>query len=72
MARVYLVFRSNHDTLKAESLLTAHAVPCRIVTKPAHIRGDCGLAVRMEADHREAALAALQAGRVRTPAVFVL
>jgi hypothetical protein len=63
MTRAYLLFRSTHDTLKAESVLQTAGVACRVVQKPAGIRVDCGLAVRLEEAAREGALAALaQAG----------
>lgn len=64
MARVYLLFRSTHDTLKAEAVLRAAGLPGKVVQKPAGIRMDCGLAVRTEAAAREEAVATLtQAGQ---------
>ena len=38
MVRTYLLFRSTHDTLKAESVLQGAGLACRVVQKPAGIR----------------------------------
>lgn len=57
MAKLYLLFRSTHETLKAESILKAAGHPCKVVMKPSGIRSDCGLAVRTE-EGAEAVLAA--------------
>jgi len=59
MPRVYLLFRSTHDTLKAESVLKEAGLPAKVVMKPAAIRSDCGLAVRVEVGARDEAVAAL-------------
>lgn len=72
MQRVYLVFHSTHETLKAEATLQARSVPCRVVMKPAGIRMDCGLAVRVEPAACEAALAALQGAGLQPRGTFTL
>lgn len=59
MERVYFLFRSTHDTLKAESLLKAAGMAAKVVMKPAAIRSDCGLAVRAALADREQALSVL-------------
>ncbi|HEY3366776.1 MAG TPA: DUF3343 domain-containing protein [Symbiobacteriaceae bacterium] len=61
MARVYLLFGSTHDTMKAESVLQAAGVACKVVMKPAVIRVDCGLAIRTPEESGDGAVAVLQA-----------
>jgi hypothetical protein len=70
MVRIYMLFHSTHETLKAESLLQKAGVNCRVVQKPASIRVDCGLAVRAEAAAREGALSALEKAGVKVRGVF--
>lgn len=72
MARTYLLFRSTHDVLKAESVLQAAAVPCRVVQKPAGIQVDCGLAVRTDEAARDGALAALKQAGLEPRGVYSL
>lgn len=70
MARLYLLFHSTHETLKAESLLRGAGLACRVVQKPAAIRVDCGLAVRAAPADRDQALEALARSGVRPRGVF--
>ncbi|MFZ5817683.1 MAG: DUF3343 domain-containing protein [Bacillota bacterium] len=72
MPRLYLLFRSTHETLKAEGLLQAAGLPCRVVQKPPSIRVECGLALRTDPGLREEALAALQAANLPPRATFAL
>lgn len=32
MSRVYLIFRSTHETLKAEAVLQGAGLPCKVVS----------------------------------------
>jgi hypothetical protein len=59
--RLYVTFGSTYGALRAESLLRAAAISCGIVPKPREIRGSCGLAVRIDLDDAEPALAILAA-----------
>ncbi len=59
--RLYLTFGSTYGALRAESLLRGAAISCDIVPKPREIRGACGLAVRIDVDNAEPALATLAA-----------
>jgi len=72
MARVYMLFRSTHETMKAESVLQAAAVPCRVVQKPAGVKVDCGLAVRTDEAAREGALVALKQAGIEPRGVYSL
>ncbi|BDG60074.1 DUF3343 domain-containing protein [Caldinitratiruptor microaerophilus] len=72
MGRVYLVFRSTHETLKAESVLAVAGLPCKVVVKPASIRLDCGLAVRTDPGQQDTALAALRQAGLEPRGVFNL
>ncbi|MDF2629614.1 MAG: hypothetical protein K0R39_3445 [Symbiobacteriaceae bacterium] len=72
MIRVYLLFRSTHDTLKAESVLAGAGLACRVVQKPSGIRSDCGLAVRVAEAARDGALEALKAAGIEPRGVYSL
>ena len=72
MARAYLLFRSTHETLKAESTLKDAQQVCKVVMKPSGIRSDCGLAVRIEEAAREGALAALKQAGLEPRSVHLL
>lgn len=72
MPRVYMVFRSTHETLKAESVLKAAGLACKVVMKPSGIRLDCGLAVRTDPLSRPAVLAALAAAGLDPGGLFEL
>lgn len=52
MGRVYLVFRSTYETLKAEEELLAAGIRGKLVTQPAAIKVDCGLALRVNSVDR--------------------
>lgn len=72
MARVYLLFRSTHETLKAEAVLQGAGLPCKVVMKPAAIQVDCGLAVRAQDEDQPRALSSLQASGIKPRGVFTL
>lgn len=72
MSRAYLLFRSTHETMKAEAVLQAAALPCKVVMKPASIAVDCGLAVRIAADDQSGARAALQRSGMAPRGIFLL
>jgi len=72
LARIYLLFHSTHETLKAESVLKAAQQTCKVVMKPTGIRSDCGLAVRVEEAARDSSLAALKQAGVEPRSVHVL
>lgn len=72
MARVYLLFRSTHETMKAEAVLQSAGLACRVVMKPAGIAVDCGLAVRTDESAREAAEQTLRASRLEPRGIFLL
>lgn len=72
MSRAYLMFRSTHETLKAESVLQAAGLPCKVVMKPAGIAVDCGLAVRIAPDMESGAVAALRQASISPRGLFLL
>ena len=72
MIRVYLVFRSTHETLKAEATLQGAGLPCRVVQKPRAIPVECGLALRTGSEHREAALVTLRTARLEPRGIYDL
>lgn len=70
MSKVYLLFRSTHETLKAESILQAAGLPCKVVMKPAAIRIDCGLAVRTDHLSATAAETTLREAGIKPRGIF--
>lgn len=70
MERVYLVFSSTHETLTAEQALAGHGIAARVVNRPAHIKLDCGLAIRLAPPDREPAVTALAARGIRPRGIF--
>lgn len=72
MARIYLLFRSTHETLKAEQRLQGAGVNCKVVMKPAGIKVDCGLAVRTDEQARAEALQVLQQAGMEPRGVYSL
>lgn len=72
MSRAYLLFRSTHETLKAESVLQAAGLPCKVVMKPTGIAIDCGLAVRIAPEAESGAMAALQQAGISPRGIFQL
>lgn len=72
VARTYFVFRSTHETLRAEAVLQGAGVPCKVVLKPAAIHLDCGLAVRTPPEAQAAASAALAGAGLAPRGVFTL
>jgi hypothetical protein len=57
--RLFLTFGSTHGALRAERILLNAGLAPAVVPKPAAIRGSCGMAVRLDAACRAAALDAL-------------
>jgi L-2-hydroxyglutarate oxidase LhgO len=72
MPRIYLLFRSTHETMKAEAVLQGAGLPAKVVMKPAGIAVDCGLAVRTGEESREAALQTLRTSRMEPRGVYEL
>ncbi|MFZ5826072.1 MAG: DUF3343 domain-containing protein [Bacillota bacterium] len=68
--RLYLLFRSTHETLKAEALLQGAGIACRVVQKPSAIRMDCGLALRTSPTVQQEALGALRGAGLEPRGVF--
>ena len=58
------VFKSTHLTFKAEKVIKAAGMSCKLVTKPREISSDCGLAVRVAAGDEEAIRTILQAAGI--------
>lgn len=69
-ARLYLLFRSTHETLKAEAALQGAGITCRVVQKPPAIRMDCGLALRTDPLAQQEALTALRGAGMAPRGVF--
>lgn len=60
---VILVYSTGH-ALRAEKILQQVGIGCRLVPVPRNLSSDCGVCVRFDQVHRQAALNALQAAQV--------
>ena len=54
------VFKSTYLTFRAERAFKSAGISCSLVTKPRHISSDCGLAVRIATEKKDAAGSILQ------------
>ena len=57
--KVILLFPSIHYVLKAEKILKKQGVPLELIPVPKELSGDCGMALRIEEDSLQKALASL-------------
>jgi hypothetical protein len=57
--KIFLLFHSTRDVVKAEKVLTTEGIPVKIVPIPKSISPECGMAVETEPPNGDAALAAL-------------
>jgi len=60
---VVLFYTSNH-AFRAEKLLNAHDISCRLVPVPRHLSSDCGVCLRLEASGRERTVEILNKAKV--------
>ena len=65
-----ITFPSTHDAMRAEKMLLQAGFQVTLLPVPREISGDCGLALRLEADHLAASRAVLLAGLVYVGGVF--
>ena len=61
---VVILTHSTSYAIRAEKVLKAAHVPCKLIPVPRHISSDCGVCVRISSDDTEAALRALEKARV--------
>ena len=68
MSTVILFHTSNH-AFRAEKLLGAQGLACRLVPVPRHLSSDCGVCLRLDAGVPDEVLALLRAGKVEVAGV---
>ncbi|RME35276.1 MAG: DUF3343 domain-containing protein [Thermoflexia bacterium] len=66
---VVLVPSTSH-ALRAEKVLKAAGIACKLIPVPRHLSSDCGVCVRIQREDREAALRALEAANVAIEGVY--
>jgi len=66
---VILVYSTSH-ALRAEQVLQQAGIGCRLIPVPRHLSSDCGVCVRFERIHRQAALDALQVAQVEMEGMY--
>jgi hypothetical protein len=71
MYTVILVPSTSH-ALRAEKILRAAGIDCKLIPVPRHLSSDCGVCVRIPRAARDAACAALQQARLDVEAVHDL
>jgi hypothetical protein len=59
-----VLFISTSHAIRAEKLLQAAGIACKMIPVPRHISSDCGVCVRVLRADAEAARRALEAARV--------
>ena len=62
-------FFASHHAIRAEVKLTRAGFAARLIPGPRELSPNCGVALRFEYDHRDAAVAALAAKHVRIDGV---
>ncbi|MGD8240830.1 MAG: DUF3343 domain-containing protein [Armatimonadota bacterium] len=65
-----LVFDSTHRALRAEEALKAAGVAHRVIPKPAVIRADCGIAIRVAPELLDEALGCLDHADARPAGTY--
>lgn len=63
MYTVLLVPSTGH-AIRAEKVLNAAGLECKLIPVPRHLSSDCGICVRIRRQDREAAVRALEAAGV--------
>jgi uncharacterized SAM-binding protein YcdF (DUF218 family) len=71
MYTVILVPSTSH-ALRAEKILRAAGIECKLIPVPRHLSSDCGVCVRIPRAARDAACAALQQARLEVESVHDL
>ena len=64
MSRLLALFQSTHDVIKAERLCIRQGIPCKVIAAPREITSECGLAIEVAEERREAIEALLSANAV--------
>ena len=67
-----LTFSKTVDAMAAESYLTGHGLPGRMIPVPREITAGCGLAWKAPPEAEAAICAALEAGKIAHSGVYVL
>jgi superfamily I DNA/RNA helicase len=61
---IIILFSSTHQALLGEEALKARRIPHSVINAPREFKADCGIALRLQPDLKEAAAAALAAAAV--------
>jgi hypothetical protein len=67
-----LALSSASKALRGERVLAGAGIPCALVPVPRHLSAHCGVALRVDVSHREAARAALEAAGIAVSATYDL
>jgi hypothetical protein len=65
---VILVYATSH-ALRAEKVLQADGISCKLIPVPRHLSSDCGVCIRVARSNQAAALQALATAGVETVGV---
>jgi hypothetical protein len=53
MKKVFVVFPSTRNAIDAEKLCLKNIIPCQVIPVPRHISAECGIALEIDAHHRD-------------------
>lgn len=59
-----VLFHTSNHAFRAEKLLNARDIACRLVPVPRHLSSDCGVCLRVEASGRETVVEILKGAKV--------
>jgi hypothetical protein len=59
-----ILFHTSNHAFRAEKLLKAAGIPCRLVPVPRHLSSDCGVCLRLEGSNDDKAVTLLIGAKV--------
>lgn len=67
-----LLFHTSNHAFRAEKLLKAQAMACKLVPVPRHLSSECGVCLRLETARQDAAVELLKQSKVEVSGVHAL
>jgi hypothetical protein len=64
MGKLLFLFQSTHSVIKAEKLCLAASIACNAVAVPREISSECGVALEIREEQKEAASALLAKNKI--------
>ncbi len=67
----FILFHTSNHAFRAEKLLHEQAIDSRLIPAPRHLSSECGVCLRLEAEHLAMAIEILNAGKVEIASTHV-